>query len=196
MNTELPRRRRRRRDILVQSLVVSSAALVLVVASAGSAAARVIGSAGAISPGPGTTFPPTAIATAVSQLFDPWASPDLVSPPITPHPATMTWTANEANPCVNPQVRSTGYQPGDFTTDLGTGTLPATSPSIYDPPGLTRECSPGSSLICARWGDYSAVSPDPSAYSGCDPGRRMWLVNERDVSRTDWGSQIAELGWC
>src|SRR5438270_2844790 len=95
MNTELPRRRRRRRDILVQSLVVSSAALVLVVASAGSAAARVIGSAGAISPAPGTTFPPTAIATAVSQLFDPWASPDLVSPPITPHPARYGLSATE-----------------------------------------------------------------------------------------------------
>ena len=40
-----------------------------------------------------------------------------------------------------------------------------------------------------RWGDYSAVSLDPS-----DPrGLTAWIVNERIVSTTVWGSRIGRI---
>ena len=47
-----------------------------------------------------------------------------------------------------------------------------------------------------RWGDYSAVSLDPSTAAGCSSNRRAWLSNEKIQSASVWGSRIARFGFC
>ena len=54
----------------------------------------------------------------------------------------------------------------------------------------------GGGFSVERWGDYSAVSLDPVSYTGCPAGNRFWLVNERHVSATLWGSRVARFGFC
>jgi hypothetical protein len=47
-----------------------------------------------------------------------------------------------------------------------------------------------------RWGDYSAVSLDPSVVSGCSANRRAYIVNEKINSASLWGSRFARIGFC
>jgi hypothetical protein len=114
--------------------------------------------------------------------------------------ATFTWTSNSTNPCVHTQVRFTGYQPGDNTAVLSPGTAVATSQTYYDPQNLFLliRCGPTASDTCIRWGDYSAVSLDPSAYGTCAGGRRAWIVNETVLgnNRRRWSSHAARVGFC
>ena len=75
------------------------------------------------------------------------------------------------------------------------GTVLFTSPTFYN----DFTCSFPFGPPC-RWGDYSAVTLDPTAYSitggTCDAGRRAWIVNEKIDSQTIWGSRIGRIGFC
>ena len=61
----------------------------------------------------------------------------------------------------------------------GTGVVGVTSLTFYNPSSDTTE----------RWGDYSAITIDPSSTS------KAWLVNEKINSTTVWGSQIMQVGF-
>jgi hypothetical protein len=110
--------------------------------------------------------------------------------------AFVTWTSTDvANPDVslrhNARIRFSGRQPADALGVVGPGsTLFTSATALTGNPGF----SPG----VQRWGDYSAVSLDPSPGStaGCTAQRRAWLVNERINSSTAWGSRIARIGFC
>ena len=104
--------------------------------------------------------------------------------------AFVTWTSSESTGgCTHPQVRFSGPQRGDPLGQIGPGaTLPGSaSTTYYDPTPEETD----------RWGDYSAVSLDPSSYSNqCRNFRRAWIVNERVASRVNWGSWIGGIGYC
>ena len=80
--------------------------------------------------------------------------------------------------------RESGDAAGSMNAAPG-GTVLFTSPTFY---------------TNFRWGDYSAVTLDPKAYSitggTCDAGRRAWIVNEKINSQTIWGSRIGRIGFC
>jgi hypothetical protein len=46
------------------------------------------------------------------------------------------------------------------------------------------------------WGAYSAIAIDPVGFRGCPVGQRAWLVNERQINTTAWGSLIGRIGYC
>jgi hypothetical protein len=99
------------------------------------------------------------------------------------------FTYSSTSPTVNPQMRVVVCQvsASNCTTNLGAGNLIATSASTQvqtDTFGRNR------------WGDYSAVSLDPVANGACPAERRAWAVNQRALTTTSWGTQIAGFGSC
>jgi hypothetical protein len=94
----------------------------------------------------------------------------------------VTWSATEVSNNINAEVRFSGRL---HTDPLGvipsTGSLLFGSSTFYRPIlGATEQ----------RWGDYSAVSLDPA-----DPkGLTAWIVNERILTNTTWGSRIGSIG--
>ena len=110
--------------------------------------------------------------------------------------AFVTWTTTDvANPTIalrhNARIRFSGRQPADAL-----GSIPAGSTLVTSATALTG--NPSTTPGVQRWGDYSAVSLDPSPGStvGCTAQRRAWLVNEKINSSTVWGSRIARIGFC
>jgi hypothetical protein len=108
----------------------------------------------------------------------------------------VTWSATnavDANPAVRHQVRVKGS--GRLATDavnIVGGSTFRQAGVAYNPTADNPE----------RWGDYSEVTIDPVAVTGCPRGQRAWLVNEVNVlatgasSATLWGSQFGRLGYC
>jgi len=102
----------------------------------------------------------------------------------------VTWNSTDAN---NPttslrhqvRVRGSGRLATDSTT-IPAGANFAQASVPYNP----------TADVIERWGDYSAVSLDPVAVAGCPAGQRAWLVNERQVSSTRWGSRFGRMGFC
>jgi hypothetical protein len=86
----------------------------------------------------------------------------------------LTWTVTDPAAGTNPQVRFSGCDHNDGLCFPGQGTPAFTSSAPYF--GL-------------RWGDYSAVTVDPSN------NRHGWLVNEDAVATGDWGSRIVGIGF-
>ncbi|MFE9438335.1 hypothetical protein ACFYO2_04870 [Streptomyces sp. NPDC006602] len=99
----------------------------------------------------------------------------------------FTWSATDAvgSNLHQAAVKGSGRLATDPTNTTGGVTL-AQASVAYNPSSSTVE----------RWGDYSAVTIDPVAVTGCSAGQRAWLVNERQTSSTLWGSRFGRLGFC
>ena len=90
----------------------------------------------------------------------------------------LTWTSS--SPSVDPQVIFDGARSGSFPPTQGTVLF--TSPTA-----LTGNFDPNFGL--QRWGDYSAVTVDPTN------SLRAGLVNEKVNSASVWGSRIGLIGF-
>lgn len=96
----------------------------------------------------------------------------------------VTWTSVDAAALTNAQVRISGRRSFDAPT-IGAGTALFTSPTFLSG-------NPHSTIAgVQRWGDYSAVSIDPSPANQL----RAWIVNEKINTNTAWGSRIARIGF-
>jgi hypothetical protein len=91
--------------------------------------------------------------------------------------AFVTWTSTNSG-SVNARVVFSGKRNADATIPAG-GVVGFTSTTFYNPSSDNPE----------RWGDYSAVTIDPSNTA------RAWLVNEKINSTSLWGSRIMEVGF-
>lgn len=91
----------------------------------------------------------------------------------------VTWSSTDATENINAQVRFSGRRSTDTKGIIDGGTALFTSSTYYDPSGDSVE----------RWGDYSAVTIDPSNTS------RAWIVNEKINSTSVWGSRITCIGY-
>jgi hypothetical protein len=91
----------------------------------------------------------------------------------------VTWSATDPPSGVQAQVRFSGRRSTDPTGVIPAGSSLAGSAAFYNPSAATVE----------RWGDYSAVALDPSN------SLRAWMVNERIISNTIWGSRIGRIGF-
>jgi len=108
--------------------------------------------------------------------------------------AFVTWNTTDAinaNVALRHQarVRISGRQPADAL-----GVISAGSALFTSPVALTG--NPSSTPNVQRWGDYSAVSLDPSPTATCAAHRRAWIVNEKINAAAVWGSRIARIGFC
>ena len=90
----------------------------------------------------------------------------------------LTWSSS--SPSVNPQVIFNGAR---------SGSLPPTAGTVLfsSPAALTGNFDPNFGL--QRWGDYSAVTVDPTN------SLRAGLVNEKVNSANVWGSRIGLIGF-
>lgn len=111
--------------------------------------------------------------------------------------AVVTWSSTQdpagtpaCSPAVNAEVRTAGRQSGDAAgAMLGNISVEGSATFYNDPDPVTIQ----------RWGDYSAVSPDPlTGVVGCGDRRRFWLTNENIPTATTsvWGSRIFRAGFC
>lgn len=91
----------------------------------------------------------------------------------------VTWTSTDPNAGTHAQVRFSGRLHTDPLNTISSGSALFTSSTFYDPSSDSPE----------RWGDYSAVTVDPS-----DP-LRAWIVNEKINQSNVWGSRIGEIGF-
>ncbi|MFD5795385.1 hypothetical protein ACFWIO_17945 [Streptomyces diastatochromogenes] len=105
----------------------------------------------------------------IGRMFFTWSSTNVMS---TPHQA---------------RVKSGGRLATDDPNVLG-GNTHSTASTFYAP-------LVGDDPV-QRWGDYSSVTINPSATSTCPVGNRAYVVNERQINTTDWGSRIGRLGFC
>jgi hypothetical protein len=85
----------------------------------------------------------------------------------------LTWTSTDPPAGINAQVRFAGCDHNDGPAVPGSGTTTFTSPTSFGG---------------GRWGDYSAVTIDPSN------ARQAWLVNEDVTATGDWGSRVDGIG--
>jgi hypothetical protein len=100
----------------------------------------------------------------------------------------FTWTATRPTSTGGhfARVKASGRLATDATTITGGSTL-GTSTIAYNPSADTVE----------RWGDYSSVTIDPTAVTGCPVGNRSYIVNEwNSSSATLWSSRFGRLGFC
>ena len=90
----------------------------------------------------------------------------------------VTWTSTNASLGLNAQVRLSGKLSAD--AGIAAGPNANTSATFYNASGDNPE----------RWGDYSAVTTDPSNSANA------WLVNEKvTVNSAIWGSRIVRFGF-
>jgi len=92
----------------------------------------------------------------------------------------VTWTSTDARVGVNAQVRLSGKLSAGAQITSGTAGFTSTR-------FLTGNFDPGFGI--QRWGDYSAVTLDPSNEA------TAWLVNEKINSSSIWGSRIITIGF-
>jgi hypothetical protein len=90
----------------------------------------------------------------------------------------LTWSSS--SPSVFPQVIFTGERSGSFPPTAGTVLFTSSA-------ALTGNFDPNFGL--QRWGDYSAVTVDPTN------ALRAGLVNEKVNSSSVWGSRIGLIGF-
>jgi hypothetical protein len=90
----------------------------------------------------------------------------------------VVWTATDPALNTQTQVRFAGRRAAD-PNSLGAGV------SLFVSPYCHKE---GTGTVL-RWGDYSAVSVDPS-----NP-LYFWVINQKMNSQTLWGSRIARVGF-
>jgi hypothetical protein len=90
----------------------------------------------------------------------------------------VTWSSTDVSNNVNAEVRYSGRL---HTEPLGV--IPSPGSWLV---GSNTFYNADTTRVEQRWGDYSAVSLDP-----VDPrGLTAWIVNERILSTTNWGSRI------
>jgi hypothetical protein len=91
----------------------------------------------------------------------------------------VTWSSTDISNDINAEVRFSGRRHTDPQGVIPSpGSLLFGSDTFYLVSGTEQ-----------RWGDYSAVSLDPA-----DPrGLTAWIVNERILSNTVWGSRIGRI---
>jgi hypothetical protein len=93
----------------------------------------------------------------------------------------VTWSATDPGSNVNAEVRFSGRRHNDPLNVIpGPGSLLFGSATFYRVDRLST---------VQRWGDYSAVSLDPADLTGAT----AWIVNERILSPTSWGSRIGQI---
>jgi hypothetical protein len=93
----------------------------------------------------------------------------------------ITWSVTDPTAGTNPQVRFSGRLATD-PADIPAGSALFTSLKC-----LTGNFDPNRGF--QRWGDYSAVSLDPSSIN-----TRAWIVNETVKNASTWGSRIGRIG--
>jgi hypothetical protein len=101
--------------------------------------------------------------------------------------AFVTYSSTDQSCPPSPlQIRFSGREPTDPLGQIGAGSAlnPGSGSPVYAAASGTSQ----------RWGDYSAITIDPSV--GCGAGLRAWLVNEMASTTTLWGSRIAGVGYC
>lgn len=97
----------------------------------------------------------------------------------TSNDAFMTWSSTDVELGTNAQVRFSGRRNTDTAGVIQSGSALFTSSTFYNPSSDNPE----------RWGDYSAVTVDPTN------SLRAWIVNEKINSTTVWGSRIGQIGY-
>jgi hypothetical protein len=107
--------------------------------------------------------------------------------------AFITWSSTNSGSSINAQLRSSGLGAAD-SGNVTPGSLVFTSPRFYSGGPILN--SSGGFTGVDRWGDYSSVAIDPSAYSGCTAQRRAYLVNQKIQSDNTWGTGIGRFGFC
>ena len=110
--------------------------------------------------------------------------------------AFVTWNSTDVSNATvanrhNARIRISGRQAADTL-----GVIPAGSTVVTSGVALTGNLS--STAGIQRWGDYSAVSldPTPGTTAGCSANRRAWIINEKINAASTWGSRIARIGFC
>jgi hypothetical protein len=93
--------------------------------------------------------------------------------------STAFMVYSTSSSALKPQIRFSGKLTGEAAIPLGTVLI--TSPS-----SMTTNCGGDP----CRWGDYSAVSVDPSATT------KAWIVNQysKTTNMFGWGTRIARIG--
>ena len=94
----------------------------------------------------------------------------------------VTWSSTDVANNVNAEVRYSGRL---HTEPVGVIASPGSL--LY---GSNTFYSANIGNLAQRWGDYSAVSLDPSDSSGLT----AWIVNERILTNATWGSRIGRIG--
>ncbi|MEW6658733.1 MAG: hypothetical protein AB1424_08730 [Thermodesulfobacteriota bacterium] len=92
----------------------------------------------------------------------------------------VTWSATDPANSVQAEVRFSGR----LHTDAA-GVIPSPGSLLYGSATFYNVTGSGTQ----RWGDYSAVSIDP----GDATGLTAWIVNERILTTTTWGSRIGSI---
>jgi hypothetical protein len=95
----------------------------------------------------------------------------------------VTWNATDPANNVNAEVR---YAARLHTDPLGV--IPSPGMLLF---GSATYYLVSNGVIEQRWGDYSAVSLDPVSSNGSV----AWIVNERIISPTVWGSRIGRINF-
>ena len=90
----------------------------------------------------------------------------------------VTWTATDPANSRNAQVMFSGKRSADTAIPAAGGVVGVISSTFYDTTDAKE-----------RWGDYSAITIDPSSTS------KAWLVNQKINSTTVWGSQIVQVSF-
>jgi len=92
----------------------------------------------------------------------------------------VTWSATDPGNSINAEVRFSGRLHGDTS-----GVIPSPGSLLYGSATFYNVTGSG----VQRWGDYSAVSLDPADATGLT----AWIVNERILSASSWGSRIGSI---
>lgn len=92
----------------------------------------------------------------------------------------VTWSSTDPDNSVNAEVRFSGR----LHTDTS-GVIPSPGSLLYGSNTFYNVTGSGTQ----RWGDYSAVSLDPADSTGLT----AWIVNERILTTTTWGSRIGSI---
>jgi hypothetical protein len=93
----------------------------------------------------------------------------------------VTWSSTDPSAGINAQVRFSTCNHTSASCAPGVGLALFTSSNP-----LTADFDPNFGE--QRWGDYSAITVDPSKSTNA------WLVNEKVNSGGDWGSRIGKIG--
>ncbi len=97
----------------------------------------------------------------------------------------VTWSSTDPSNSVNAEVRFSGR----LHTDAP-GVIPSPGSLLFGSAvALTGNPSNPPPDTTQRWGDYSAVSIDPADATGLT----AWIVNERILSASSWGSRIGSI---
>jgi hypothetical protein len=106
----------------------------------------------------------------------------------------VTWNSTDVTNATvalrhNARIRTSGRVNTDplGVISAGQSILTSTVPLTGNPSGTAG---------VQRWGDYSAVTLDPTPTATCAATRRAWFVNEWIAATNQWGSIFGRMGFC